>query len=229
MSQEKFIRIANEVHNGKYDYSRVVYKNMDTKVIIGCPIHGYFEQVPYTHIHMGYGCEKCGYVMTGNKLKKSQDKFIKEAKLVHGDKYDYSKVEYKNANTEVTIICPIHGEFKQLPYCHVNQKSGCYECGRLKSSNNRHIGIKKFVEDSRKSHTENYDYSKSVYVNSNTEIEIICQNTVRFFNYQFFIDMGQNVQSVVGEIGLQRNTYSKRELFMGINIIILKQSMHMVE
>jgi|UniRef100_UPI004024DA25 very-short-patch-repair endonuclease len=181
MSQEKFIRIANEVHNGKYNYSRVVYKNMDTKVIIGCPIHGYFEQVPYSHIHMGYGCEKCGYVMTGNKLKKSQDKFIKEAKLVHGDKYDYSKVEYKNANTEVTIICPIHGEFKQLPYCHVNQKSGCYECGRLKSSNNRRIGIKKFVEDSRKSHTENYDYSKSVYVNSNTEIEIICPEHGSFF------------------------------------------------
>lgn len=181
MSQEEFIRIANEVHKGKYDYSRVNYVNIDTKVTIGCPVHGYFEQVPYSHIRMGYGCEKCGYIMTGNRLRKSQEKFIKEARLVHGDKYDYSKVDYKNANTEVTIICPIHGEFKQQPYVHINQKCECYECGRLKSSNNRRVGIKKFIEDSKKSHSESYDYSKSVYVNSNTEIEIICPDHGSFY------------------------------------------------
>lgn len=181
MSQEEFIRIANEVHKGKYDYSRVNYKNIDTKVTIGCPIHGFFEQVPYSHIRMGYGCEKCGYDMTGNKLRKSKEEFIKEARLVHGDKYDYSKVDYRNTDTEVTIICPIHGEFKQQPSVHVNQKCGCYECGRLNSSNSRRVGLERFIADSKKSHTEGYDYSKSIYVNSNTEIEIICPEHGSFF------------------------------------------------
>ena len=119
-------------------------------------------------------------------------------------------MEYKNANTEVTIICPIHGEFKQLPYCHVNQKSGCYECGRLKSSNNRRIGIKKFVEDSRKSHTENYDYSKSVYVNSNTEIEIICPTHGSFFQLPVLHRYGAKCQKCANNVPISEIEFLKR-------------------
>ena len=56
--------------------------------------------------------------------------FIEKAKKIHGDKYDYSKVEYINSRTKVCIICPIHGEFWQTPDKHLNRKQGCNECAK---------------------------------------------------------------------------------------------------
>lgn len=61
--------------------------------------------------------------------KLTQEEFIRRAKEVHGDKYDYSKVEYANTNTKVCIICPTHGEFWQLPIPHF-KGAGCTKCGR---------------------------------------------------------------------------------------------------
>ena len=63
--------------------------------------------------------------------RKTTEQFIAEAKAVHGSKYDYSKVEYKNNKTKVCIICHIHGEFLQVPKDHLDG-IGCKKCGRLK-------------------------------------------------------------------------------------------------
>ena len=52
------------------------------------------------------------------------DDFIKKSREVHGDKYDYSKVEYVKNHTKVCIICPKHGEFWQVPNSHLNG-NGC--------------------------------------------------------------------------------------------------------
>ena len=57
------------------------------------------------------------------------EEFIQKAKAVHGDKYDYSKVEYVNYRTRLLIICPKHGEFWQRPDIHLQGK-GCTKCGR---------------------------------------------------------------------------------------------------
>jgi hypothetical protein len=56
-------------------------------------------------------------------------KFIKEAKKVHGDKYDYSKVKYTRSDRKVCITCPIHGEFWQTPTAHNYYGYGCPKCG----------------------------------------------------------------------------------------------------
>lgn len=63
--------------------------------------------------------------------RKTTEEFIQEAKLIHGQKYDYSKVEYVNANKNVKIICPLHGEFLQTPHSHL-KGCGCTKCGRKK-------------------------------------------------------------------------------------------------
>ena len=60
--------------------------------------------------------------------RKTKEQFIKEAKIIHNNKYDYSLVEYKNSSTKVKIICPIHGIFKQKPSTHLHE-GGCIECG----------------------------------------------------------------------------------------------------
>ena len=125
LTQEEFIRGCTEIHKGKYDYSRVAYKNMRTKVTITCPIHGDFEQIADAH-YRGKGCWLC-YL---NERRLGRDEFIKRAREVHGNKYDYSKVEYVNNNSKVCIICPIHGEFWQIPNCHLAGQ-GCIRCRRV--------------------------------------------------------------------------------------------------
>ena len=64
--------------------------------------------------------------------KKTTKAFIREARAVHGDKYDYSRVEYVNSRTKVCIICPIHGTFHQSPEAHIRLKQGCPKCGNQK-------------------------------------------------------------------------------------------------
>lgn len=125
LTTEQFIKKAQQIHNNKYDYSKVEYVNNRTKVCIICPEHGEFWQTPNSHLN-GNGCSSC------KGLKKLTTKeFIERAKQVHGNKYDYSKTIYVNKRTKVCIICPIHGEFYQTPHNHVYQKQGCPECGNL--------------------------------------------------------------------------------------------------
>ena len=97
------------------------YKNASLKVKIICFKHGIFNQSPEKHVS-GQGCPKCS-----GSLKKTTESFIKKAKSIHGDRFDYSLVEYVGAKTKVTIICPKHGPFEQTPDRHYNSK-GCKSC-----------------------------------------------------------------------------------------------------
>ena len=126
-TQEQFLTQAKAVHGDKYDYSKSIYKSNKTPIVITCPKHGDFVQTPLYHLQ-GHGCQKCYYERAGQTAKKSFDDFVKEAKQIHGDKYDYSKVEYVNRKTPVVIICPKHGEFLQTPEKHLNRGQGCPLC-----------------------------------------------------------------------------------------------------
>lgn len=121
-STEDFIKEAIKIHGDKYNYSKTIYKTARQKVTIICPKHGEFEQLANAHLQ-GEGCFQC----ERERRAKSTENFIKEAKKVHGDTYDYCKVNYINRNTPVIIICPKHGEFEQLPSNHLQGK-GCSHC-----------------------------------------------------------------------------------------------------
>jgi hypothetical protein len=123
---EQFIENAIEVHGDKYDYSKVIYKNCDTKIIITCKEHGEFLQTPYKHL-LPQGCRKCGNNRTSNQQRDTKEKFISKSIIIHGESYDYSKVEYKNSRIKVIIICKEHGEYLQQPYNHL-QGNGCPNC-----------------------------------------------------------------------------------------------------
>lgn len=113
-------------------------------------------------------------------LNFTTDIFIKRAKEIHGERYDYSLVKYTNAKTKVEIICPVHGKFTQIPYNHLSGK-GCKECGCVENGRNRSITLEKFLEKARKVHGDTYDYSKSKVENYKTKIEIICKIHGSFF------------------------------------------------
>ena len=117
----QLIEDFNYIHNNKYDYNLVVYKNQRTKIKIICPIHGVFEQHIGQHLR-GHGCDKC--------RKKSSEQVLIDFKKTHGDKYNYSLVDYNAWNIPVKIICPIHGVFEQSPNNHIRQ--GCPVCKESK-------------------------------------------------------------------------------------------------
>ena len=167
---KEFIEKANFVHGDKYDYSKTEYINDSTRVCIICPKHGEFWKTPSNHLHKTkpQGCPFCTREMLSFKFKKSNDEFIKEAIAKHGNKYNYSKVEYINGDTDVCIICPEHGEFWQGAYLHL---SGC---GCSKCSKNYQKTTDEWISEAVKMHGNKYDYSKSVYTKSSNDICIVC-------------------------------------------------------
>lgn len=109
--------------------------------------------------------------------KLSKEDFIQKVHEIHGDKYDYSKVDYINYSTKVCIICPKHGEFWMTPSNHINGKQGCPKCKFEKQSKEPHRKSKtteQFIEDAKKIHVDKYDYSKFIYINNKTKGIIIC-------------------------------------------------------
>ena len=171
---ENAIEEAKKNHNNKYDYSKIVYKNWKSKVCIICPEHGEFWQTLYNHKN-GEGCPICGKISASLKLSDTTEKFIEKAKEIHGNRYDYSKVEYINNHTKVCIICPEHGEFWQTPANHLN---GC-DCPKCK--NNFKSNTEQFIEKAQQTHCNKYDYSKVKYINNHTKVCIICPEHGEFW------------------------------------------------
>lgn len=170
---EQFIKKAKLIHGDKYGYDDSDYVNSYTKLKIKCSTHGIFEQTPSNHL-VGRGCEKCGHQIANDKQRFSTADFIEKAIAIHGDKYDYSKVNYVNYGTNVEIICPIHGSFFQTPSNHLSYKAGCIKCRDVSNGDNKRDTLEEFIEKANKVHNNKFDYSKVVYVNGRTKVEIIC-------------------------------------------------------
>lgn len=172
VTTEDFIKKSKAVHGDKYDYSKSVYVNSDTKVVVICPIHGEFMIAPIKHYN-GQGCKKCGYAKNGLNQTLTKEAFIVKARKVHGNKYDYSKVEYVNNQTKICIICPKHGEFWQTPNSHLNGR-GCKTCGNIQRGINQRSNTVEFIRKANFVHNNKYDYSKAKYTTSKENLIIIC-------------------------------------------------------
>lgn len=105
--------------------------------------------------------------------KLTTEEFIEKARAVHGDKYDYSRVEYTGGKNKVTIICPLHGPFEQRPNSHSNG-NGCERCAREENARKLNKGKEHFIRLARKQHGDKYDYSKVYYTKMKDEVCIIC-------------------------------------------------------
>jgi predicted RNA-binding Zn-ribbon protein involved in translation (DUF1610 family) len=170
---ERFIEKAIEIHGDRYDYSLTEYKRWDVKVKIICKEHGVFEQTPNGH-HSGRGCKVCGGVQQGSKKKINHETFIKKAILIHGDKYDYSKVKFRDKTEDVVIICKVHGNISVAPEVHL-RACGCPKCGE----DTRRRNIKKDplnqLQKFKEIYGDKYDFNKTEYINSTTKITATCK------------------------------------------------------
>ena len=165
-----FIKECLTIRGDKYDYSLVDYINNKKKVKIICKEHGIFEQSPNNHLSKLQDCPKCSPYHF--ELKNTED-VIKEFKLKHENKYDYSKVDYKNNKVKIEIICPEHGSFFQTPNNHLRGQD-CYSCKK--------INLNDIIKSFNIIHNNKYDYSKVIeYTNCRKKIEIICPEHGSFF------------------------------------------------
>lgn len=178
-TQEQALQRAIDVWGDKYDLTPFVYNGSMNKIKAICPIHGEFEILAHRLLN-GYGCPKCAKhteaVKQANKNKtKTLEEFIAEARQVHGDFFDYSKVVYVNSKTKVCIICPVHGEFWQTPTSHLRSKYGCPLCRNKGIASSQSVPYEDYVRKARSVHGDNYSYPKEGYrTGRGAKIDIIC-------------------------------------------------------
>ena len=172
LTTTEFIEKAKKVHGDRYDYSKVEYKTAKEKVHLICPDHGDFWQDAFSHT-IGIGCPECGKVKTTNAQKFSTEEFIKRAVEIHGDKYDYSEVDYRTARIKVTIICREHGEFEQIPDAHL-RGHGCAKCRDSENSDRNSIGAEEFIRRAREIHGDKYGYELVEYTDIDSPVKLIC-------------------------------------------------------
>jgi hypothetical protein len=173
ITTEEFIKKAITVHGDKYSYDNVVYSKCRNNVEIICKKHGIFEQFPEVHLRGG-GCSKCYDEKRSTNQKSSTGEFIEKAKIIHGDIYDYSLVNYIRAVDKIKIICKKHGIFEQTPDRHLSG-SGCILCGINKAADSKRMSVEDFIKEAKKVHGDKYDYNNILYKNCDTKVEIICK------------------------------------------------------
>jgi hypothetical protein len=164
----KFIEESELIYGvGVFDYSKTVYINSITKLIVTCPIHGDLLRNPTKHLRN----MKCPYC-SGSKINKTV--FLERMELKNKDKYDYSLVNFKITTDKIKIICLKHGIFEQRCDSHMQGQ----ECPKCVHEN---MTKKTFFEEANKKHNNIYNYSKTNYITRRKHICIICPEHGEFW------------------------------------------------
>lgn len=174
-STNKFIQKAVNKYGDKFDYSKVQYIASNKAVDIICKEHGMFSIQPAAHLYGKGGCKIC--------ISLTTDEFIQKAFGKHGDKFDYSLVNYTNTKTKIDIICKEHGVFSQTPNVHLKSKYGCPKCSTLYSTMKRTTTQNEFIYRANIIHNNLYDYTCVDYTKCGENINIIC-NTHGLFSQE---------------------------------------------
>lgn len=149
------------------------YNKLNSIVEIGCPIHGIIKVNANCHKN-GAGCKRCNSKEKSIFKPLSKEDFIKDATVTHNSYYNYSKVEdFTDTHEKVTVICPIHGEFRQKVYSH-RYGSGCEKCSYVERGLGGRVSSEDYFKRANIFHNYKYDYSKSVYTKMSDEITISC-------------------------------------------------------
>ena len=175
MTKDEFVACAKSVHGDKYDYSKVIYKNTDTKVLIACDNGHEFSQAPHDHLQ-GAGCPHCAGL-----APITEEQFLSRAKEVHSGKYGYGSIVYRDfTKTKVEILCRHHKTmFWQIPQHHV-VGHGCPKCGGVEA-----MTTSDFVGKAQKLFGDKFDYSRTEYVRKTESLRVDCRKHGEFWVYPF--------------------------------------------
>lgn len=167
----EFITEANTIHNNKYDYSKVITTSTHSKATIICPNHGAFTQTIINHLK-GAGCPQCAIEARANSIRKSAAEFFSQASTIHNEKYSY--LDYTDDRTLISIQCPEHGTFTQLPNSHLNGK-GCPKCGFDKIRDSQRIPFDEIITRANALHNGTYEYSEKGFTDTKGHLKIKCK------------------------------------------------------
>lgn len=170
LTQEEWVKRAEKIHAGRYDYSKVKYTNSKVKVEIVCKEHGSFWQEPSSHVHTGRGCPVCK-----GGVSIDTEEFVQRAKQVHGDAYNYDKVNYVNATIKVDIFCNTCKIcFTQNPGHHLHGV-GCKECGRRAATTKTSITFEEVKQKIINKFGDVYDFTAAVYTGRKKPLTVKCK------------------------------------------------------
>jgi very-short-patch-repair endonuclease len=169
LTTSEFIKRASQIHNHKFDYSLVEYKDAQSKVTIICPNGHTFEQKACDHLN-GRGCKFCHYDKTSsiNKITLDEVKFRLYQK--YGEKFQYDFTNFRTLESKIKCTCLIHGEF-EIRVSGLLKNKNCWKC---KGTQPQKGDLNWFLEKSKQIHNGYYDYSKSIYTTGKNKLIIIC-------------------------------------------------------
>lgn len=174
ITNQNFIERCKAIHGDKFDYSKTEFLSTKKPVIVTCYKHGDITINAGAHIRGG-GCNKCR--MENRRLTKEE--YIQKAKSVHGDRYDYSQVEYTSLTAKISIRCPEHGLFQQLASNHLQGK-GCPVCGQINRSESNSMPYDEFLQKAIQKHGNKYTYASETYTGASNRIDIVCPKHGKF-------------------------------------------------
>ena len=170
---EEWIALSKKKFGNKFDYSETEYTRTDENITLVCNVHGEIKIWAGRHLRSPTGCTQCSNEQTGMNQRRSQESVIAAFIEQHGNRYDYSKVEYKGDKHNVLIICRVHGEFWQRAIGHANGLN-CNDCMNIEAGLNRRLNREDIIARAIEVHGPKYDYSKFEYETIEDYMVIIC-------------------------------------------------------
>jgi hypothetical protein len=168
-TRDEFVTKSKDIFGDNIDYSKMIYINSRTKIILVCKKHGDFIVAPKDHLCYKRGCPICSGV------RYNLETFLDAAKKVHGNRFLYDQVIFQNVKCKIIIGCKIHGDFCQTPDKHLSGQ-GCPKCKK-----SAHKDLVYIINEGSKIHANRYDYSKAIFKRMYDNIEIICEQHGSFW------------------------------------------------
>jgi len=178
INKDEFVKLANEKHNNKFDYSNSEYVNITTAIDIICPVHGAFSQTPTRHLSGNFGCIKCSVDSQSNKA----DGFINKLNDKFPNKFNTSKVVYTNNKSHVNLICNDCGcDFNIRPDILLSKSThGCPDCSIVIGSQLRLLESNEVIGNIKNKFGNQFSFEKFKYSGNKTKFTLICKDHGEF-------------------------------------------------
>ena len=173
-ADDVFVQMKNMFPDLDFPHIREDFTSVTDPIRCLCPKHGEFTKAPHKMLSGAQGCPECGKERSISSRVLSRDEVIRRFKDAHGDTYDYSKVEYTTIDVPVTIVCPEHGDFKQIPQVHMTG-AGCFLCSLKVKPQCQPKPFSHFLEKARNEHGDTYEYDEGSYSGMSGTIRITCK------------------------------------------------------
>lgn len=172
-TKQELLSLYHIAHGEYYDYSSMDLDNkINGKIKIICPVHGEFLQSHYDHIRAG--CPACANNRKKIKSSKILVSDLQDLVDKFGDKFDFSKAEYKNGSSSLIVWCKEHHQYFKNTAYHIVRGAGCPDCKKEKISNKKRLGNSEFINRSTAKHGNKYDYALVKYKTLIDSVKIIC-------------------------------------------------------